>query len=91
MNFINHGIQLNIKEINMLLKEFYDGLTELIEKNPKALEYEVISSTDDEGNRYNSIYYSPSIGIYYEYDSYFISEDSIEEEDISEINSICIN
>ena len=74
----------------MLLKEFYNGLTELIEKNPKALEYEVILSTDDEGNVYNRIYYSPSIGIFYEEDSDFIPEDSIEEEDISKINSICI-
>ena len=45
----------------MKLKEFIVNLNELIKENPLALEYEMIYSSDDEGNDYKIVYYSPTI------------------------------
>ena len=52
-----------IKNRTMTLKEFIENLQELAEQYPEALELEVITSKDDEGNGYNAVFYSPSVGV----------------------------
>lgn len=73
----------------MTLKEYFELLQEFIKEHPEALEYEVISSKDDEGNGYNRIYYSPTLG------SFNGDDFSTELEDLEEgnlpINAVCIN
>ena len=75
----------------MKLKEYIETLKILAEENPAALEYELVTSKDDEGNGYNAVYYGPSIGIYE--DGEFIPATQAEEWDreASESNSICLN
>lgn len=48
----------------MKLKEYIEKLEELAKKNPEALEFDVITSIDAEGNGYNLVHYSPSLGEY---------------------------
>lgn len=46
----------------MKLKEYIEGLNELVEQNPEALEMEVCSSADDEGNYFNPVHFGPTLG-----------------------------
>jgi len=43
----------------MKLKEYIEMLKILAEENPAALEYELVTSKDDEGNGYNAVLYGP--------------------------------
>ena len=56
------------KILNMLrsmkLKRYIRILERLAEKNPDALEYEVVYGKDDEGNGFDTVKYAPSIGVY---------------------------
>lgn len=75
----------------MKLKEYLKSLNDFVENNPDCLEYEVISSSDDEGNSFNIVHYSPSLGVFE--DREFISIEELDEynRDKSEVNSVCIN
>ena len=75
----------------MTLKEYIEGLQEFVKENPDALELEVITSIDDEGNGYNAVYYGPSKG-HYDGDDYS-PVSSFEEYglDNDDINSVCVN
>ncbi len=71
----------------MTLKEYIDQLNKLVKENPKALKYTVINAIDDEGNAFNEIYHSPSIGMFNgEYNGEFDSECKK-----SECNAVCVN
>jgi hypothetical protein len=75
----------------MTLKEYFEQLQEFINENPDALELEVITSVDDEGNGFNQVNYGPSKGNY-DGDS-FTSEDMFDDWGIGEdgINAVCLN
>lgn len=76
----------------MKLKEFIENLNEFVKNNPECLEMNVCSSADDEGNRFNEIYYAPSKGNLNDRD--FINAEQFEEYDDlteSDINAVCIN
>lgn len=68
----------------MKLKNFLENLNEFVKQNPKVLELDVVTSSDDEGNSYNLVHYSPSIGIYKDRE-FEITED------LDEADSVCIN
>lgn len=65
----------------MKLYEYMEKLEKFIKENPKALQYEVVSSIDDEGNGYNRVHCGPSKGHY----------DDEEFHQEVESNSVCIN
>ncbi len=46
----------------MKLKEWKDNLDKLIKERPEILEMEMIISKDDEGNGFNIVSYTPTIG-----------------------------
>lgn len=46
----------------MKLKEYINGLQEFAKENEGSLEMDVYTSIDDEGNGYNMVYFTPSIG-----------------------------
>lgn len=75
----------------MTLKEYVEHLNSLLESNPEAGEYEVITAVDPEGNGYNTVYNGPNIGIFD--DGEFIPKDYIDEceREEKEINSVCLN
>ncbi len=75
----------------MTLEEFVTNLNEFISVHPEALEFEVLSSIDDEGNGYTRIIFPPSVGFFE--DNEFIPEANFKEWDISgtQCNSVCIN
>lgn len=77
----------------MKLKEYIQGLQDLIDKNPEVADYEVIYSVDDEGNGYGIVNWDPSIG-YYDQDNEWIDEDdteALEDQEIEEMNAVLIN
>ena len=47
----------------MTLGDYLVMLKELCDKHPEALQMEVFTSRDDEGNDYNKVYCGPSIGM----------------------------
>lgn len=75
----------------MILKDFIAGLNQLITEHPEALDMDVISSRDDEGNGFNIVYFAPCRGVFQQGD--FIVEDQLDEWDMTEdqINAVCIN
>ena len=75
----------------MKFKEYLDNLNKYAKENPDSLNYDVITSVDDEGNGYNLVHYAPSKGIFE--DREFISEDGLEDynRDKVDLNSICVN
>lgn len=75
----------------MKLKEYLENLNQFIAENPEALNLDVITSKDDEGNGYNAVYYTPTAGILDGDD--FIPSDQLNEFDksIDDINVVCIN
>jgi len=46
----------------MKLKQYLAQLNQLANDYPKALEFDVVTSKDDEGNGYDLVHYSPCIG-----------------------------
>lgn len=75
----------------MTLKEFIKHLNDLVKSHPEALDYQVVTSIDDEGNEFNLVYYSPTLGIYEEHE--FIPKSVYKElkRKEKETNAICIN
>lgn len=75
----------------MTLQEFINNLNEFVKENPECLTMDVVTSSDDEGNNYNSVNYKPTKGIYE--DGEFISFEMCEDynRDERDINSVCIN
>lgn len=77
------------------LREYIANLNEFITQNPEALEYIVVCSSDDEGNSYSPVIYTPTLGVYK--DRELITIESLEEEpeeyEVTEkdINAVCIN
>lgn len=79
----------------MKLREFLDNLNKFVLDNPEALEMEVVTSSDAEGNNFNPVHYEPSIGFFESEggSGQFYDKAGFEDwgfEDGSE-NSICIN
>jgi len=68
----------------MTLKDYMHQLIEIVEANPEALECEVLAATDDEGNQFNPVYYSPCLGN-------FVNGTFFVEEDNTPPNAICLN
>lgn len=67
----------------MKLKEFVDNLTTLMSERPETAEFEVVTSRDDEGNGYDLVYYTPTVGNYCSDDKEFTPE--------PELNAVCVN
>lgn len=67
----------------MKLKEFAKNINELLKDRPETADFEVVSSRDDEGNGFNLVHYSPSVG------NYDNEEREFKEE--KKLNAVCIN
>ncbi len=77
----------------MRVKEYLEALNKLVNDNPGALELELITSIDDEGNGYNRVFYTPSLAIY-DGSELIVTWDENEEEipvTIDKANCICLN
>jgi len=67
----------------MNFKEYVDNLNKIIKANPKAAEFEVVTSIDDEGNGFNPVNFCPSIGHYDERERDF--------DENGDANAVCVN
>ena len=92
--------------MSLTLKEYVEGLVEFLKDNPETAEFIVVTSKDDEGNGYNTVWQTPTIG-YYDADERDFSmmvdpseDDDFEDEDTeydsdddyqSIPNAICVN
>ena len=80
----------------MKFKDFLENLEELLEDHPEVTNYEVIYSTDEEGNEYFPVYFDPSIGRFEKDSGLLLQFTGIEEFkdlelDDSDANAVCIN
>lgn len=77
----------------MKLSEYINQLQEFIKENPEAAEFEVCYAIDDEGNGYNDVYYTPTIGYRPEGGEFIGISDTewFEEHEDIKPNSVCIN
>lgn len=72
----------------MIVRDFLKNMEALrkeCEQNPSLLEAEVITSTDDEGNGYNRVHYSPTKGHFADGD--FTTGPTVQ----NKINAVCLN
>jgi len=68
----------------MKLKEWLEELNELVDHNPNMLEMDIVTSSDDEGNSFNTVQYTPSFGI-------FIDDEFEQITKPSEATVVCLN
>lgn len=75
----------------MTLKEYLLHLQTLIKDNPEAMDLEVVSSIDQEGNAFFKVFETPAIGVFE--NGQFYPDDSLEEDgyDKNDINAISLN
>lgn len=75
----------------MKLKTFIENLNTFVKENPDALELDVITAKDAEGNGFEGVHYTPSKGIFEDGD--FIAHGQYEdyEKEESDTNAVCIN
>lgn len=67
----------------MKFKEYVENLNKLLKDRPETAEFDVVTSIDDEGNGYNVVHYSPSVG------SYDMAEEEFSQEKV--LNAVCVN
>lgn len=66
----------------MKLKDYVEQLTQILETNPEAMDYDIIYAADDEGNNFSKVHYPPCLGYF---DGEYFNSDS------SNNNCICLN
>ena len=66
----------------MKFKEYVENLNKLLNERPETAELDVVTSSDDEGNSYNLVHYTPSVG--------HLDEDREYTEE-KPINAVCVN
>lgn len=82
----------------MKFKEYLESLNEMAKDDPTILELEVISAKDDEGNGFQKVSWTPTVGMVRGLEDYYFDEFHSDKEDYEEYyeeefkpNSICIN
>lgn len=71
----------------MKFKEYVENLKKILEEHPETADMDVVYSRDDEGNGFNRVHYTPTVGYYDQSDGDF----SETEEEDGDANAICIN
>ena len=74
----------------MTFKEYLAAANKYAEERPECLDWEVVTSIDDEGNGFNKVFYEPTFGNYDDSDKEFIPEGSEDHPDLK-LNSVCLN
>mgnify|MGYP003684332161 FL=1 len=74
----------------MKVKKYINTLIEIVKRNPEIEDYEVIYSSDSEGNTYEKVYYSPTIVVADGFDNAYLEVKPILTVD-DEANALCIN
>jgi len=67
----------------MQLIKFAEHINKLLKERPETAYLEVVSAKDDEGNGFNLVHYSPTVGFYDSSEREFTQE--------VELNAVCIN
>ena len=75
----------------MKFKEYLENLNKFAKEKPQSLDFDVVTSSDDEGNSFNAVHYPPSLGV--SDDGDFIDLENLKDYGYSEsdVNSICVN
>lgn len=74
----------------MKLHEYIYALNKMIEKDPSLLELEVYAASDDEGNSYNRVSWSPSVYYQHKQDTDSMYSELDENDDLEEFNQVII-
>ena len=76
----------------MKLSKYLEDLNELVKHNPDILDYDVVYSHDDEGNCFQKVNYTGTIGYHDgEYHGEFYGKEDMLSYGIKEPNAVCIN
>ena len=74
----------------MTVRHYINTLREMVKKNPEIEHYEVIYSTDDEGNTFQKVNFTPTVMIADGLDNAYIEVESIISVD-QDANVLCVN
>jgi len=75
----------------MKFKEYLENLNQMAKEDPSILELTVVNAIDSEGNGYDKVVYTPSLGHLDEDGEGIFAEEDLEDEESYPINCICIN
>jgi hypothetical protein len=75
----------------MLFKEYVENINKLLADNPEIADYKVVYASDDEGNGYDLVHYTPSITEYVGRDGVRTEGDCEEEGEEYKPNAVIIN
>lgn len=75
----------------MKLGELIQNLEDIVKDHPEYLDLDVVYSSDDEGNFYRYVYYSPSVGFYDEENKEFSNSTSGLWNRLEPKKVICVN
>ncbi|MBL0732228.1 MAG: hypothetical protein JJW03_05175 [Desulfosarcina sp.] len=67
----------------MKLKEYAENINKLLSERPETADFDVVTSCDDEGNEYNIVSYTPTVGTFDETEHDFIEG--------GQVNAVCVN
>lgn len=70
----------------MKFEKYLKHLNNIAKDHPEALDFDVITASDDEGNSFNQVHYTPSLG--YLGDGSFFPTDT---PDGAKPNIVCLN
>jgi len=70
----------------MKFKDYLEQINAFAKKYPEALDFEVITADDEEGNGYTPVYYGPSMGEFNKAERQFTND--VDEE---KYNAVCLN
>lgn len=85
------------------VEEYMKMLRKMVKENPEVKKYPIVSSSDDEGNSFNFVLFSPTVGKYIAYsygDGEFFSagDDGLEEaledfkgKNVEILDVVCVN
>lgn len=72
----------------MTLTQYIAALNQIKKTHPESAKFEVVYSSDDEGNSHHKVYYTPSICLF---NGSEVEAGLTEGIDIKKCNAVCIN
>lgn len=73
----------------LTFKKYVERLQKLLAAQPELADAKAVYATDDEGNAFYPVHFSPTPGFFDANENYFLPENELETDE--QVNAVCIN